>query len=34
MLPYTVGGTPAAKDFITFYRDSVGRLLGGLNGHT
>ena len=32
MLPYTVGGTPAATDFITFYRDSVERLLSGLNG--
>jgi zinc/manganese transport system substrate-binding protein len=32
MLPYTVGGTPAAADFISFYRDSVERLLGGLNG--
>ena len=32
MLPYTVGGTPAAADFISFYRDSVERLLSGLNG--
>jgi zinc/manganese transport system substrate-binding protein len=32
MLPYTVGGTPAAADFIGFYRDSVERLLSGLNG--
>jgi zinc/manganese transport system substrate-binding protein len=32
MLPYTVGGTPAATDFIGFYRDSVERLLSGLNG--
>ena len=32
MLPYTVGGTPAAVDFIGFYRDSVERLLSGLNG--
>jgi len=32
MLPYTVGGTAGAADFIGLYRDSVERLLSGLNG--
>jgi hypothetical protein len=30
MLPFTVGGTPGAKDLISFYDDTVKRLLGGL----
>jgi zinc/manganese transport system substrate-binding protein len=32
MLPYTVGGTEAAGDYPGFYRDSIERLLDGLNG--
>jgi zinc/manganese transport system substrate-binding protein len=32
-LPYTIGGTPEATDFQTFYRSTVERLLDGLNGH-
>jgi zinc/manganese transport system substrate-binding protein len=32
MVPFTVGGTEAAADFAGFYRDSVERLLDGLNG--
>jgi zinc/manganese transport system substrate-binding protein len=31
-LPYTVGGTPDASDFPSFYRSTVERLLDGLNG--
>ncbi|WP_207461217.1 metal ABC transporter substrate-binding protein [Azospirillum sp. SYSU D00513] len=31
-LPFTVGGTPEAKDFFGFYEDSVTRLLDGLSG--
>jgi zinc/manganese transport system substrate-binding protein len=31
-LPYTIGGTPEATDFQTFYRSTVERLLDGLNG--
>jgi zinc/manganese transport system substrate-binding protein len=30
MLPFTIGGTPAAKDFASFYEDTVKRLLAGL----
>jgi zinc/manganese transport system substrate-binding protein len=29
LLPYTVGGTPAAKDLFSLYDDTLGRLLGG-----
>jgi zinc/manganese transport system substrate-binding protein len=32
MLPFTVGGTDAAKDVIGFYQDTVMRLLAGLGG--
>jgi zinc/manganese transport system substrate-binding protein len=32
MLPFTVGGTDAAKDVIGFYQDTVIRLLAGLGG--
>jgi zinc/manganese transport system substrate-binding protein len=32
-LPFTIGGTPEAKDFPSFYRDTVQRLLDGLAGH-
>ncbi|MDF2619506.1 MAG: periplasmic solute binding protein [Xanthobacteraceae bacterium] len=31
-IPFTVGGTPEATDLITFYKDSVQRLLDGLAG--
>lgn len=31
-LPFTVGGTPEAQDFLGFYKDSVERLLDGLAG--
>jgi zinc/manganese transport system substrate-binding protein len=31
-LPFTIGGTPEAKDFPSFYRDTVTRLLDGLAG--
>lgn len=31
-VPFTVGGTPESGDLIAFYRDSVARLLQGLNG--
>jgi zinc/manganese transport system substrate-binding protein len=31
-LPFTIGGTPEAKDFPSFYRDTVMRLLDGLAG--
>jgi len=27
MLPYTVGGTPEAKDLFSFYDDTINRLL-------
>ena len=32
MLPFTVGGTPAAKDIPGLYEDTVKRLLAGLEG--
>lgn len=32
-LPFTVWGTEESKDFLTFFQDSVQRLLDGLNGH-
>jgi zinc/manganese transport system substrate-binding protein len=31
-VPFTVGGTEGATDLLTFYRDTVERLLDGLNG--
>ncbi|HEV7369979.1 metal ABC transporter substrate-binding protein [Arenibaculum sp.] len=31
-LPFTVGGTPEAKDLFSLYEDSVARLLDGLQG--
>lgn len=31
-LPFTVGGVPEAVDLPTFYRETVDRLLDGLNG--
>lgn len=31
-LPFTVGGTPEAEDIPSLYRDTVERLLDGLNG--
>jgi zinc/manganese transport system substrate-binding protein len=31
-LPFTIGGTPEARDYFSFFRDSVDRLLDGLNG--
>lgn len=31
-IPFTVGGTPESTDFISFYKDSVQRLLDGLAG--
>lgn len=30
LLPYTVGGTPAAQDLYTLYDDTLSRLLGGI----
>jgi zinc/manganese transport system substrate-binding protein len=30
MLPYTVGGTDAAKDLFGLFEDTVQRLLAGL----
>ena len=33
-MPFTVGGTPEAKDLPSFYRDSVDRLLDGLAGRS
>ena len=30
MLPFTVGGTDGAKDLMSFYEDTVKRLLAGL----
>ena len=30
MLPYTVGGTPEAKDLFGLFEDSIQRLLKGL----
>ena len=32
MLPFTVGGTDAAKDLFGFYDDTIKRLLAGLGG--
>jgi zinc/manganese transport system substrate-binding protein len=32
-VPFTVGGTEGATDIFTFYRDTVERLLDGLNGN-
>jgi zinc/manganese transport system substrate-binding protein len=32
MLPFTVGGTDAAKDLFSFYDDTIKRLLAGLGG--
>jgi zinc/manganese transport system substrate-binding protein len=34
MLPFTVGGTEAAKDLFGFYDDTIQRLLAGLGGHS
>jgi len=31
-VPFTVGGTPEAKDLFSFYEDTVNRLLDGLAG--
>jgi zinc/manganese transport system substrate-binding protein len=31
-LPFTVGGTPDAMNYIDFYTSSVQRLLDGLSG--
>lgn len=31
-LPFTVGGTPEATDLLSYYKDSVDRLLDGLAG--
>jgi zinc/manganese transport system substrate-binding protein len=33
MLPFTVGGTDAAKDLFGFYDDTIKRLLAGLGGN-
>jgi zinc/manganese transport system substrate-binding protein len=33
-VPFTVGGTPEAKDLFSFYQDTVDRLLDGLAGNT
>jgi zinc/manganese transport system substrate-binding protein len=30
MLPYTIGGTPAANDLFGLFGDTINRLLGGL----
>ena len=32
-LPFTVGGVPEASDLISLYRETVDRLLDGLNGN-
>lgn len=32
-LPFTVGGSEGATDIFSFYRDTVERLLDGLNGN-
>jgi len=32
-VPFTIDGTPDAKDFFAFYRETVNRLLDGLAGH-
>ena len=33
MLPFSVGGTDQASDLISFYDDTVRRLLSGLSSH-
>jgi zinc/manganese transport system substrate-binding protein len=33
MLPFTVGGTDAAKDLFSFYDDTIKRLLAALGGN-
>jgi zinc/manganese transport system substrate-binding protein len=33
MLPFTVGGSDAAKDLFGFYDDTIKRLLVGLGGN-
>jgi zinc/manganese transport system substrate-binding protein len=33
VLPFTVGGTPAAKDLTSLFDDTVNRLMAGLNAH-
>jgi zinc/manganese transport system substrate-binding protein len=33
-VPFTVGGTPEAKDLLSFYEDTVDRLLEGLAGNS
>ena len=30
VLPFTVGGTPAAKDLVSLFDDTLARLLKGL----
>jgi zinc/manganese transport system substrate-binding protein len=32
MLPFTVGGTPAAKDLFSLYDDTINRLLAAMKG--
>ena len=33
-LPFTVGGTDAAKDLFSLYDDTIQRLLAGLKGQS